>query len=110
MDVGITVKLLLIAKALVEIAGVALIGQGIVALFSGANRDNNVVYQIFRTITFPVTWLARVLTPRKLVRETHLPIAAFFICFWIWVAVLLGVTYTCAQAGLTVKQCTGKSA
>jgi hypothetical protein len=109
MEVGLTVKLLLIVKAIAEIAFFALIGQGIVALFAGADREKNVVYQIFKIITFPITWLARVLTPRKLVRETHLPLAAFFICFWIWLGAIFGMSYTCAQAGIPLKQCVGKS-
>ena len=39
------------AKALIEVAGFAYLGQGLVALFSGARRDQNVVYQIFRILT-----------------------------------------------------------
>lgn len=110
MDTGLVVKLLLIAKALIEIAGVALLGQGIVALFAGAGRETNPVYQFFKIITRPATWLARVLTPRKLVRDSHLPLVAFIILFWLWIAAMLGVAYTCSSAGLTITQCTGKSA
>lgn len=110
MDAALAVKILLIVKALVEIAAVALFGQGVVALFAGANRDKNVIYLVFKSITMPATWLARVLTPRKLVREAHLPLAAFFICFWLWVALILGIAYACSHVGLPLAQCTGKSA
>lgn len=109
MDLATQVKLFLIAKALIEVAGVALIGQGVVALFAGANRDKNVIYGLFRIITLPAVKLARLLTPVKLVRDSHLPLVAFFICFWLWVACVLGVAYVCGSAGLNVAQCTGKS-
>ena len=108
MDLALQVKLLIICKALIEVAGVALIGQGVVALFAGASRDKNVIYVLFRTITLPAVKLARLLTPARLVRDTHLPLVAFFICFWLWVGVVLSVAYVCGSAGLTVAQCTGK--
>ncbi|MBL8518685.1 MAG: hypothetical protein JNM76_17100 [Betaproteobacteria bacterium] len=109
MELATQIKFLLIAKAIVEVAGVALIGQGMVALLAGANRDKNIVYGIFRVITLPAVRLARVLTPRRYVRDTHLPLVAFFICFWLWVALVLGVAYVCGSAGLNVSQCTGKT-
>jgi len=109
MDLALQVKLFLIAKALIEVAGVALLGQGIVALFAGVDREKNFIYQLFRIITLPAVKLARWLTPRKYVRESHLPLVAFFLCFWLWVAAVLGVAYVCGQSGLSVAQCTGKS-
>jgi hypothetical protein len=110
MDLALQVKLLLILKALVEVAAVALIGQGMVALFSGVNREKNIVYVIFRIITTPAVKLARLLTPRKYIRDSHLPLVAFFICFWLWIALVLGIAYVCGSAGFSVAQCTGKSA
>lgn len=110
MDLATQVKLLLVVKALIEVAGVALIGQGLVALFAGVNREKNIVYGIFRIITLPAVKLARLLTPVRYVRDTHLPLVAFFICFWLWVAVVLSVAYVCGSAGLSVSQCTGKGA
>jgi hypothetical protein len=109
MDLALQVKLLIILKALIEVAGVALIGQGIVALFAGAGRDKNIVYLMFKTITTPAVKVARWITPAKLVRDSHLPLVAFFICFWLWVGVILSIAYVCGSAGLTVAQCTGKS-
>ena len=109
MDLALQIKLFIIAKALVEIAAVALIGRGIVALFAGSNRDQNVVYVLFRIVTQPAIKVARFLTPVRLVRETHLPVVAFFLCFWLWVMILLAIAHTCGQAGLGVAECTGKS-
>ncbi len=109
MDLALQVKLLLIFKALIEVASVALIGQGLVALFAGVERDKNVIYQVFKIVTRPAVKLARWLTPVKIVRDSHLPLVAFFICAWLWVGCIIGVTYVCGQAGLSVAQCTGKS-
>lgn len=110
MDIALQIKLLIICKALVEIAAVALIGRGIVALFAGANRDRNVIYVVFKIITQPAVKLARLITPAKLVRDTHLPMVAFFISFWVWVMLLFAIAHSCGQAGLNVAQCTGKAA
>jgi hypothetical protein len=80
--------LFIILKALTEVALLALLGQGLVALFSGANRDKNVVYQIFKIVTGPPVKLTRLITPRFIV-DTHVPFVAFFLLFWLWV----GFTY-----------------
>lgn len=110
MDLALQVKLLIIFKALVEVAAIALLGRGLVALFAGAKRDQNVIYVVFRIITQPVVKLARWLTPRRLVREAHLPLVAFFLCAWIWLMLLFAIAYTCGGAGLSIAQCTGKGA
>ena len=51
-------------KAVVEVAGFAYLGQGLVALFSGSRREQNVIYQVFRIVTGPVTRATRLLMPR----------------------------------------------
>jgi hypothetical protein len=89
MDVVFLIK---IVKALAEVAGLALIGQGLVALFSGVNRDRNFVYALFRVVTRPPTRLARLLTPR-FVPDQHMPLVAFFLVFWIWIACVAGLIY-----------------
>lgn len=86
------VFLLKICKALVEVAGFALIGQGILALFAGAKRDQNVVYVLFKIITRPATGLARALSPR-FVPDRHIPFVAFGLVLWIWVALVFGMLY-----------------
>jgi hypothetical protein len=86
------VFLLKIFKALVEVAGFALIGQGILALFAGAKRDQNVVYVLFKVITRPATGFARMLAPR-FVPDRHIPFVAFGLVLWIWVALVFGIVY-----------------
>ncbi len=54
----------IILKALTEVAGIALIGQGILFLLAGANYRKNIPYAILATVTRPVFVLARFLAPR----------------------------------------------
>ncbi len=93
MDVVFILK---IFKAIVEVAGFALIGQGIVALFAGNNRDQNFIYVIFKIVTNPVTKLARIVSPR-FVPDRHIPFVAFGLVLWAWGAIIIGIAY--AQAG-----------
>lgn len=57
-------EVVVILKALTEVAGMALIGQGILFLFAGANYRKNIPYVILATVTRPVFILARLLAPR----------------------------------------------
>lgn len=57
-------ELVVILKALTEVAGMALIGQGILFLLAGANYRKNIPYAILAAVTRPVFVLARFLSPR----------------------------------------------
>jgi uncharacterized protein YggT (Ycf19 family) len=76
--------LLGIARALVEVALLTLLGQGLLALLAGARRQGNPVYQLFQIITQPVLTVVRKLTP-ALIIDKHLPVVAFFLLFWLWI-------------------------
>lgn len=52
-----------IAKALSEVALLALIGQGILYLLAGEKRETNVFYQLLRAAAFPAVGLARLVVP-----------------------------------------------
>lgn len=86
-------------RALVEVAGYTLIGQGIVALFAGRNRDNNFVYRLMKTVTNPVVKLVRFITPR-LILDQHIPFVTFFLLFWLWIGLAMAKRYVCAAQGL----------
>ena len=77
-------------KAVIEVAGFAYIGQGLVALFSGTRREQNVIYQVFRIVTGPVTRATRVLMP-KFIPDRHIPFIAFGLLLWVWIFVLIGL-------------------
>lgn len=72
-----------ILRALVEVAGMFLLAQGILFVLAGGTREKNIVYQLFRIITRPVVQMTRMVTPRVIV-DKHIPFVAFFILFWLW--------------------------
>jgi hypothetical protein len=76
--------LLGVLRALVEVALLALLGQGLLALLAGARRDTNPIYMIFKIVTKPAIVAARWITP-KLVIDKHIPFVAFFLLFWLWI-------------------------
>jgi uncharacterized protein YggT (Ycf19 family) len=76
--------ILSILRALVEVALLALLGQGAVGLLAGAKRHTNPIYQLFMVITKPVMRVVRIITPKP-VMDKHLPFVAFFILFWLWI-------------------------
>jgi hypothetical protein len=82
-------EVIVILKALTEIAGVAFLGQGVLWLLAGASREKNSVYNLFRTITSPVTRFARLVTPRFVI-DAHIGLVAFFLLLVLWV-VLTGL-------------------
>ena len=87
-----------ILKAIVEVAGFAYIGQALVAAFAGARRHENIVYQIFKVITKPVTKVARLLSPR-FIPDQHVPFVAFGILLWIWIFAIIMIANVRRAAG-----------
>ena len=75
-------------RALVEVAGLFLLGQGALYLLAGGRRESNAIYLFFRLATRPLLRLARRITP-KFVVDRHLPLVAFFLLFWLWIALAL---------------------
>lgn len=76
--------LLSFIKAICEVVALSMLGQGIFYLVSGANRDNNFVYGLFRSVTKPFFIIARLITPR-LVLDRHIWLVALFIVLLMWV-------------------------
>lgn len=91
-------QLIVILKAVNEVALLALMAQGILYLFTGANRDNNVVYFIFKTITRPVFRVVRLVTPR-IVLDRHLGFVVFLLLAMIEVALISAKIYLFLEAG-----------
>lgn len=77
-------EIIVILKALTEVAGVAFLGQGVLWVLAGAKREQNPIYGIFKTLTSPVMKAARWITPR-IVLDQHLGLVAFFLLFVLWV-------------------------
>lgn len=71
-------------KLLTEIAGLALIGQGIVYALAAGRVEGNIPYQVLKTITSPVFALARLVTPR-FVEDRFLWLVTPPLVFLLWV-------------------------
>ncbi len=86
--------LLTIIKAVLEIAGMALIAQFVIGVFAWGRRHQNTVYKLFEVITSPFTRLTRLVTP-KFVVDQHIPLATFFLLFILWLVVLFELAASC---------------
>ena len=76
-----------IFKGLVEVALLVLLGQGILFIFAGATRHQNLVYRMFATVTKPIMTATRFITPRFIV-DQHIGFVAFFLLLVLWVLAL----------------------
>jgi len=88
-----------VLRGLVEVAGMMLIGRAGLWLFGPRARQGNFVYDILTIGTRPFIQATRVITPR-LVRDTHIPAATFFLVFWIWIGLGIAKAAMCASRGL----------
>ena len=78
-------EIIVILKGLTEIAGVAFLGQGLLWVIAGSKRDQNIVYNLFKVLTSPVTRVTRAITPRVIL-DAHIGLVAFFLLMVLWVA------------------------
>ena len=74
-----------VLRALVEVAGLFLLGQGLLALLAGSRRHDNTMYKLFLIVTGPVVKTARAVLPRQII-DKHVPFIAFGVLFWLWIA------------------------
>jgi len=72
-----------VVRALVEVALLFLIGQGMLALLAGSRRHDNIVYKLFVIVTSPVLKIVRFIAPPQIL-DRHLPFVAFFVLLWLW--------------------------
>jgi hypothetical protein len=93
-----SLQIILILKALAEVAGVAFLGQGVLWLLAGARRDQNQIYKLFKVLTSPVTRVTRAITPR-IVLDQHIGMVSFFLLLVIWVALVVFKANACVRLG-----------
>lgn len=87
-------------RVLVEVAGYALLGQGVLAIFAGKSRETNIVYRLMQTVSMPAVKAIRIVTPRFII-DKHIPFVTFFVLFWLWIGLALAKRYVCVTQGLT---------
>ena len=86
-----------VLKALTEVAGFALLGQGVLYLFAGTSRQQNVIYLALRTVTRPVWRAARAITPGR-IGDRHVGWIAFGWIALIWLALTAAKIHLVLQA------------
>ena len=79
--------LVVIAKALVELAGLFMLGRGLLYVLAGRKRAGNIFYQVMCIVTDPVLKAARWITPR-IILDRHIPVVALVLLAWIWLAIV----------------------
>jgi hypothetical protein len=74
-------------QLVVSIALMGLIGQGILYILAGENREKNIFYQILRIIPSPFVKLFRLITPRVFA-DRLMPFATFcgLAALFLWLA------------------------
>jgi hypothetical protein len=88
-----------LVRVLVEVAGYTLLGQGVLAIFAGKSRDQNIVYRLMQTVTAPAVKSVRYVTPRFII-DKHIPFVTFFVLFWMWIGLAMAKRYVCVAQGL----------
>ncbi|HWH73144.1 MAG TPA: hypothetical protein VNV16_02640 [Methylibium sp.] len=74
-------------KLVAEIALCALAGRWLLGLLAGAQREQNLFYQLLTMMTRPFTGAFRAITPRVVI-DRHIPLLTFVALAWIWVFAL----------------------
>jgi hypothetical protein len=96
-----------LAKLVLEIALLALAGQGVVSLLirvTGQDPKANLFHRILAAVSSPFTWLVRRITP-AFILDRHVPLATFALLAVCYAVVLFAIADTCIRHGLTVAQC-----
>ncbi len=77
-------------QLVVAIALMGLIGQAILYVLAGPNRENNVFYKIIKVIPSPFVKLFRFITPRS-IPDRVVPFAAFcgLSAIFLWLALAI---------------------
>jgi hypothetical protein len=93
------ILLVSILRTLVEVAGFALLGQGILGVLAGKYHEQNLFYRVLRIVTSPVVRAVRFITPRFII-DAHVPMLTFFLLFWLWIVLAIAKRHLCGLHGL----------
>jgi hypothetical protein len=110
-DPGSSLYLLRVLKLVLEIALLALVGQGVVwAMIRavGADPARNVFYRALQVVASPFVRLVRFVTP-KAIPDRHVPWATLGLLVAAYAATLFAIVNACVGLGLPVRECLGRS-
>jgi hypothetical protein len=87
-----------IAKSLIELSLMFIVGRFLLGLLAGANRDKNVFWQLLDVASKPALWLTRKVSP-KLILDQHIPLAASSWLLIAWVLMVQLKIDICLEMG-----------
>lgn len=87
------------AQLVLYIGLLALLGQGVLYVLAGAQRQRNFVYQLFQILNKPWVGAARWIAPRQ-VADQHVPVVAFCVMAVLYLAVTLAKIEHCIAIGV----------
>jgi hypothetical protein len=83
----IELLLVVMLKALAELAGMFLLGRGLLWVLAGRKRMENIFYQVLAIVTDPLLRFTRWIAPR-IVLDSHVPLLAFGLVLLVWVLIV----------------------
>lgn len=92
-----------IAKSLIELSLMFIVGRFLLGLLAGAKRQTNVFWQLLDVASKPVLWLTRRVSP-KMILDRHIPLAAASWLIVAWVLVVKIKIDLCLQLGAAACQ------
>jgi hypothetical protein len=94
---------IVIAKSLIELSLMFIVGRFLLGLLAGPNRDSNVFWQLLDVASKPALWITRRLSPR-LILDQHIPLATSSWLIIAWVVVVQMKIEMCLELGIATCQ------
>jgi hypothetical protein len=92
-----------IAKSLIELSLMFIVGRFLLGMLAGPNRDSNVFWQLLDVASKPALWITRRVSP-KLILDQHIPLAASSWLIIAWVVVVQMKIEMCLELGIATCQ------
>lgn len=92
-----------IAKSLIELSLMFIVGRFLLGMLAGPNRDSNVFWQLLDVASKPALWVTRRLSPR-LILDQHIPLATSSWLIIAWVVVVQMKIEMCLELGIATCQ------
>lgn len=86
--------LISVIKALLEVAAMSLLAQGVLRILAGHSYRQNFAYRLFQVIAAPAVLLARKLMP-AFISQQYSGLITFLLLFGLWVAALYAKVHVC---------------
>jgi hypothetical protein len=94
---------IVIAKSLIELSLMFIVGRFLLGLLAGPNRDSNVFWQLLDVASKPALWITRRISPR-LILDQHIPLATSSWLIIAWVVVVQMKIEICLELGIAACQ------